>query len=225
MTQLYIVTIPASPEALDAILDSSGVEASADLHPVAANTLLSLALGDLAPSNFLWTNNHGVCAYFDVPAETVLEQARRRLSADELEQWGLLNIRSAAVPDRWRTNHPHEFAMRVPPIPQVHAPDSGNRTDVEIVTDRDQAYESWLTGQIAPWECAALDFAWLVGHRPRTAAERRVNRPEIGTAYLTGGINVTDPGKFIEMLRQGIGRQRELGYGMMLLDQHCRLIA
>ena len=231
MTQLHLVNVPTTPEALDRILEQENLEVSPVLHDGAAKTLLAAAFTDLAPGNFLWTPQTRINFYSPWPANRLLNAARRRTNADLLELWGVSAISSQVMPNPWRADAPYEFVVKVMPTRRLRDPATGRQTEVEIVPrdasvqERDEAYEVWLAERIEPWQCANLDFAWMVGYRPGPIMTGRRGRPEpTAAAYLQGEITVTNRRKFNEMLLHGIGRHRNRGYGMMLLGRHCDIL-
>lgn len=231
MKQLYLNTIPAKPEALDAILRSSGMDPIPARHPATVKNVLETAFGDLAPRNFLWAPTHGIIAYYPAPPQQLIERASANLDRARLEEWGMRDITGAAMPEPWTTRRPYEFIVRVLPTRRARDPFTGQTTEVEIVPrdavpqERDAAYEEWLFHRIDPQQCANLEFAWMVGYTPGPITDNRKGRPEpTAAAYLRGEITVTDAEKFNTMLLQGIGRHRNRGYGTMLLGRHVSVL-
>ena len=102
----------------------------------------------------------------------------------------------------------------------------------EMARTREQVYAQWLAEHLKtrcrqdqgrdlpPKGGAALDMesVQLVSFQ-RTRAHRKLRRRHIEgpDAVMRGVLTITDPEAFAETLRQGIGRHRSYGYGMLLL--------
>ena len=85
---------------------------------------------------------------------------------------------------------------------------------------REQVYAQWLSEQFGRRGGAALETeaVKLVSFQ-RTRAHRklRARHSEGPDAVMRGTLTITDAEAFADRLRQGIGRHRSYGYGMLLL--------
>lgn len=85
---------------------------------------------------------------------------------------------------------------------------------------REKVYAEWLSGQFDHRRCAQVDLerTKLVSFQ-RTRAVRKLHRrhSEGPDAVMRGVLTITDPDAFAVALREGIGRHRAYGYGMLLL--------
>ena len=84
---------------------------------------------------------------------------------------------------------------------------------------REQVYAQWLAERFRDKGAVLdVDTVSLVSFQ-RTRAHRKLHRRHIEgpDAVMQGVLTVTNPGAFTATLRQGIGRHRAYGYGMLLL--------
>nr|WP_321525627.1 type I-E CRISPR-associated protein Cas6/Cse3/CasE [uncultured Cohaesibacter sp.] len=82
------------------------------------------------------------------------------------------------------------------------------------VLDRQTVYCKWLEGKLAG--AATLEQVTLAGFE-RTRVLRNGRMSEGPDAILHGTLTIADPVAFTALLKQGIGRHKAYGYGMILL--------
>ena len=80
---------------------------------------------------------------------------------------------------------------------------------------REAAYREWLQYRLK--DCARVESCRLAHYRWEYSVRRSRRGPEGPDAVLQGTAEVTEPDRFAEMVRRGVGRHRAFGFGLLLL--------
>lgn len=196
--------------------------------------------GDQAPGPFSLESSVAkhlrVLAYSAVPPSELQKQAQSFASplAYTLIDW--TRFASKPMPLEFAKGTRLGFELRVCPV--VRKASAGNHhragaevdafiarvwevDDSEVEIDREDVYRSWLAAQFERHGTAVAHSVRLT----RFSLERMLRRAHGDTrraafikrpaATLEGDLEVTDGGRFSELLRAGIGRHRSFGFGML----------
>ena len=204
----------------------------------AMHCLLTECFGDLAPKPFrLIAPRSGAtgCLYGYGQADADALRDAAAVCADPLQARILPggSMDSKPMPTEWPTDKRLGFEVRIRPI--VRKARGSGREEAEVdafqaraetfpprgmTQTREQVYAQWLSERFDPKGRASLDMGsvQLVSFQ-RTRAHRKLHsrHTEGPDAVMRGVLTITDPGAFAATLRQGIGRHRAYGYGMLLL--------
>ncbi len=204
----------------------------------AMHCLLTECFGDLAPKPFrLITPRDGPAACLYGYGLAVADELRESaaICADPLQHRIIPagGIHSKAMPDEFPDGKRLGFEVRLRPV--IRKARGSGREEAEVDAfqaraegfpsqampfTRERIYAEWLAARLAGKAGAALDLesVKLVSFQ-RTRAYRRLRarQSEGPDAVMRGVLTITGPAAFAGALRQGIGRHRSYGYGMLLL--------
>jgi len=150
---------------------------------------------------------------------------------------GLWNIESKAFSPRFVSGDRLEFSLRANPTRRsAHGSGKGKRHDVvmdakrrprEIAEDKEGPGADLIQSECFRWlEAKAMlsGFALQPGdvdvegyRQPRFQRQPGALPVQVTTVELRGCLTVTEPGRFVEALRQGIGPAKGFGCGLMLV--------
>lgn len=237
---LYLLHTRPDPQRLAAwaarhrLLDAQG-----DLG-YALHALLRAVFGEHAPQPFRYLDvEQGLLAYTRLSASELAQlaalaepDASAALGVGETQHHSGINVR--LFPTQWAEGHVLGFEVRVRPI--LREGKTGRERDAFLVAiektddgelNRGAVYVQWLRSLLTRQGGAELVDAQVTSYRQlgvtrrsqkRGAGDARhsriVNGPE---AILAGHLRVADPHAFARLLRQGIGRHRSFGFGLLLL--------
>lgn len=203
----------------------------------AAHGWLRAAMGDLTPHTFRLIEQRNavlrLLGYGNADADTIRDHARQFAPPLAIEVCDWANAASKPIGAiTWRRGQPLSFEVRACPVVRGK---QGERDaflaqlpadDEPTPHGRAEVYREWLSSKLNG--IASLDeetftlksfrlvSTWRQGRsvakRDRTG--RRVVRPD---ALLCGQFAVQEPDAFRTLLRNGIGRHRAFGFGMLLL--------
>ena len=140
---------------------------------------------------------------------------------------------SKAMPGSWRSGQRLGFEVLIRPVVR-HARDSDEagkemreqdafqweaerHPKGEMKRTREQVYRDWLSERLE-LRGASLEEARLKSfQRVRVIRKLRTHASEGPDAVMQGTLTVTEPGKFTDLVANGVGRHRAYGYGMLLL--------
>ncbi len=160
---------------------------------------------------------------------------------EHLDVLPLARLKSRPMPGTWAAGHRLGFDLRARPIRRLRRDLDGLRgrfsrgaeLDVYLIEalqrfpdapggmakerrTREAVYLDWLEERLAA--IASLDRPACRLARFRRARILRANRRLEGPdATIHGTLTVSEPDRFGELLRRGVGRHRAYGYGMLLL--------
>ena len=203
----------------------------------AMHCLLTECFGELAPRPFRLIVPRGGatgCLYgYGVACAEELRDAAAAC-ADPLQARILPSggMDSKAMPPDWQAGRRLGFEVRIRPIIRKARGSGREESEVdafqyraeafpprEMPHTREQVYAQWLsdrfTGKGADPDLETVRMASF----QRTRAHRKLHRRHIEgpDAVMRGTLTITGPDAFAGALRQGIGRHRAYGYGMLLL--------
>ncbi len=177
-----------------------------------------------------------ILGYCDHPEEYL----RSIASASSNRAAGMLRametIMTKPLPSQWMSGRVYRFHVRICPIVRLSSATAGFSKGAEIdaflhavskseagkTVAREDVYLDWLGKQLhssgADMQSARIDSFRLSRFARRTHDAHRkarlVERPDV---RVSGQLRVREPGAFGRMIRQGIGRHRAFGFGMVLL--------
>ena len=179
--------------------------------------------------------------YASADAPALRDVAGALAKPDHLTVLTLERLDSRFMPDVWRVGRRLGFDVRVRPVQRLRdalststgnmpagaevdaflrealrshpeAPDGMERSG----RTREAVYLDWIAQRLAPAARLDPDSSRLVRFR-RTRVSRGGTSVEGPDAIVHGTMTVVDREAFASLLRQGIGRHRAYGYGMLLL--------
>lgn len=107
-----------------------------------------------------------------------------------------------------------KFVVRANPVSRVYYNMRASRKR-QLVPLRDaEAIEHWLTAELAKGG-AALASLQMLTQRASFVANKQFY---INDVLIKGQLSVTDKTQFSDLLRDGFGRQRAYGYGMLIIE-------
>lgn len=142
------------------------------------------------------------------------------------------------VPCSWGPNQPIDFEVRVCPVVRKSGKSSKHRKGAEVdvflarcwetgdplvFVDRYAVYRDWFLKQIKPDSGVSITRlsvkSFKRNHLLRRDHEqiRRSHVLEKPDVTVTGSLVVTDSANFNRLVKRGIGRHRNFGFGMLLL--------
>lgn len=206
---------------------------------------LAALFGELGPSSFavdrIEPRHIRLLAYSVRPLAALRERAE--LYADP-EAYRLCDWERAAdkpMPTTWRKGQRLGFRIRCCPTVRMAKDGPHHRAGAEVDAflavarrmtgeakpDRQAVYFDWLRAALertgaAHLETAVIDQFHLETLLRRTQGASRTARPSLRKPDVTlcGALTVTDPDRFSDVLRRGVGRHRAFGFGMLLLRPH-----
>ena len=190
-------------------------------------------------------------AYADVDAEMLCETAEAVAPPDCITVIDTRRLRSKRMPEGFKSGRHLGFDVRLRPVRRLardlRDPQSGRvmRKGQEVdafrlavirrfpegwadpntaasrhgVT-RESVYAEWLTERLG--DAASLEEHNLAAFRRSRAVRGPGRMPEGPDATVHGTLSVTEPDRFADILRHGLGRHRAYGYGMLLLRPPAR---
>lgn len=199
--------------------------------------------GVLQPFRLLWSErrrNAALYGYADRDLAGLRRTAEETATPDCIHVIDPRNMRSKRMPAEFERGRRLGFDVRVRPVRRLlralpdgdrnKAAPKGTELDafqLEMIrgsrpeasgpgsATRESIYTKWLAERLDG--AAALEECRLAGFRRTRAVRRKGKGPEGPDAVLHGTLAVFDPERFGEILRNGIGRHRAYGYGMLLL--------
>lgn len=151
----------------------------------------------------------------------------------------LSKLESKPVALNWKTGKRLGFEVRIHPTRRVKRPVGNNGKSHMAEYDafmmqaldsrretrkREDVYQDWLSERLQRNGGALMEFARLKSfRRVRSLRKRQARYIEGPDALMQGTLAVGDPAAFTELLKQGIGRHRAYGYGMLLLKQPSKI--
>ena len=166
-------------------------------------------------------------AYAQTDAQTLIKKADQHQKLAHSAVMNPNTIKTVNIPNNWEVGQPIRFQIRVRPTKRASSRDihrGGSESDIYLkVADthtRAEAYCEWLSDILK--HRAGLDS------RPENMqlsnfALRRIKRQNSSNwitgpdATITGLATITDPQAFHSALKNGIGRHKSFGYGMLLI--------
>lgn len=144
-------------------------------------------------------------------------------------------IYSKPVVTDWSEGQRLGFEIKVRPTTRRKADDLGGKMIEQDVylrhlqlnpegnSDKGRVYCDWLQSRFQSSGAAAINRMWL-HHCSTGVMELPQNKsgPLKPKAVIRGDMTVTDPDAFNDVLRNGVGRHRAYGYGMLLLKAPSR---
>lgn len=141
------------------------------------------------------------------------------------------------LPTSWIEGTRYRFRVRTCPVVRASADGPHYRRGSEVdaylahcaaagaggSASRETVYTEWFTGQIERRGGARIDSCGMTGFRlvrlVRRAHDngRRATIQQRPDVTLTGTLTVTEGNRFTELVRNGVGRHRAFGFGMLLL--------
>lgn len=82
---------------------------------------------------------------------------------------------------------------------------------------REAVYTDWLSERLTPGATLDAPEAVRLAQFRRVRRHLRQGRTEGPDATLQGTLTVTDPDEFMKLVRDGVGRHKAYGFGMLLL--------
>ncbi len=144
---------------------------------------------------------------------------------------------SKKIPGQWRENQLLNFEARVCPV--IRKAGSGEKHrkgaevdvflakcweagDPSVHVDRYTVYQDWFMKQVESGGVDVRNVRVKAFRRSRllrrnhepTRKSHFLERPDV---TITGGVLVNDSKRFMELLKRGVGRHRNFGFGMLLL--------
>lgn len=248
---LCLVSLKPDMKALSALAAEAGyVGRDGDLGYALHAALLGLFGPELAPKPFALRQGQCLGYASATPGDLDLAARLPGLERDALARAlrpHSLEVR--AMPTDWRVGHVLDAEVRIRPIVRSRAKSGRASRPVELdffvegspahSTDdprstmerREAAYAGWLAAQCDRLGGCSIGAARMTAFRrsrllTRSKAEagRKPVSIEGPDATFVTRVTITDPARFSEQLRRGIGRHRAFGYGMMLLAPAGRLL-
>ena len=203
----------------------------------AMHCLLTECFGDSAPKPFRLMTTRGASAaclygYGTADADELRDAAAFCACPLQARILSASGIDSKPMPSEFPTGKRLGFDIRIRPIVRKARGSGHEEAEVDIYQakaemfpqkqmpyTREQVYTQWLAERFRDKGADLdVDTVSLVSFQ-RTRAYRKLNRRHIEgpDAAMQGNLTVTDPVAFAATLRQGIGRHRAYGYGMLLL--------
>ena len=203
----------------------------------AMHCLLTECFGGLAPKPFRLMATRGAATaslygYGAADADELREAADTFAEPLQSRIIPATGIASKTMPSEFPAGKRLGFDLRLRPV--IRKARGSGREEAEVdafqavaetfppnqmTLTRERVYTQWLADRLGKRGAALdLDTVSLVSFQ-RTRAHRKLHRRHIEgpDAVMQGVFTVTDPNAFAAMLRQGIGRHRAYGYGMLLL--------
>ena len=218
---------------------ATGQAALRDDPGYALHAAARAALGEFAPKPFVLVQRPQAPALFvgytaADPAD--LERAAAFSTVDPLatHALGLASLQARALPSDWCVGERLRFEVRAAPVVRSRAQPGGGYPEIDAAhhpsfggpgIDREAAYVSWLTRELARDDAAGLQSAGLQAFSLQTTARRafqadgprRTQRGLLPDVTLRGLLEVRDPAAFQRLLARGVGRHRAFGFGCLLL--------
>ena len=185
-------------------------------------------------------------AYAASDATDLKRAADIQAKPDHLRVLPLERLESKPIPGDWTKGQRVGFNVRVRPIRRIGKPiatpsgtiPAGSELDAFLLEairrhpdersgmrkserTRDVVYLDWLADRLR--NAAQLDLRTSrVVQFHRTVVSRGTTAVEGPDAVVHGTLTIEDGGEFNQLLRQGVGRHRAYGYGMILLSAPSR---
>lgn len=190
-------------------------------------------------------------AYADVDGEALRETAEAVAPPDCTAVIDTRRLRSKPMPEGFEAGRRLGFDIRLRPIRRLgrdlRDPQSGrvmrkgqevDAFRLEVIrrfpegwadpeaaasrhgVTRESVYAEWLAERLG--DAASLEECNLAAFQRSRAVRGSNQMPEGPDATLHGTLSVTEPGRFADVLRRGVGRHRAYGYGMLLLRPPAR---
>ncbi len=190
--------------------------------------------GTAAPAPFFIDEKQDrvdVLGYSGHSAEELVRESRNRRAGTDGTSWQALV--SKPMPAAARLRDTYAYRVRICPVIRKlrEGPVYGRGAEIDaflaasemagadLPVDREAVYRDWMTSRFQG--AAELLSAGLVSFRrsrlvrfDASRKKRTLDRPD---ATVEGVLRVKDPDRFAALLRQGIGRHRAFGFGMVLL--------
>ena len=204
----------------------------------AMHCLLKETFGELAPQPFRLIVPRGgsrgcLYGYGRASAGDLQEAANTFADPQQLRALPPSIIDSKPMPSEWQSGKRLGFELRVRPVLRKcgRSATPGAEQDVfqveaerypkkEMPHSREEVYAGWLSGKLNEDQGVSLDSSQtkLVSfQRTRSFRKLHTRYVEGPDAVMRGGLTITDPEAFAQLLARGVGRHRAYGYGMLLL--------
>jgi len=197
---------------------------------------------EIAPKPFCVEENNGrnirVLGYSDADSDMLHETAKLKASPLVYECCDWDRTASKPLPTQFAEETVLKFELRVCPVvrksDRSSAKGAGKEVDAflsrvweiddpEVKIDREEVYRQWLNKRFEISGAAETDGVVM----ERFSLERMMRRTQGGNrktrtikrpdVTLTGRVRVKNSQKFMELVRNGIGRHKSFGYGMLKL--------
>ncbi|MDE3261183.1 MAG: type I-E CRISPR-associated protein Cas6/Cse3/CasE [Acidobacteriota bacterium] len=190
-------------------------------------------------------------AYADADAEMLRETAEAVAPPDCATVIDTRRLRSKPMPEGFNSGRRLGFDVRLRPVRRLardlRDPQSGrvmrkgqevDAYRLEVVrrfpegwadpdtagakhgVTRESVYAEWLAERLG--DAASLEAGNLAAFQRSRAVRGSGQMPEGPDATVHGTLSVTEPDRFADILRRGLGRHRAYGYGMLLLRPPAR---
>jgi CRISPR system Cascade subunit CasE len=215
-----------------------------DQEYVAHGLLTALFGPELTPTPFLLEDRDArtldVLAYSGVDGAMLHCQAQQFADPAHyrLVEWD--SLASKPMPSQWRVGMRAGFVLRVCPVKRIAKRGPGGDTDRpevdaflhaawhagDAVLSREEVYSRWVQEALERSEAVSVESVRVESFRRvrlvrrtyrSTSEPRRAHVLERPEARVTGEIVVRDGAKFSALLRRGVGRHRDFGFGMLLV--------
>ena len=198
--------------------------------------------GENAPTSFSVVSSEGrwitLLGYGPLPAEHLKIAAQQKAVEHVYSGCRWDTFDSKAVPNLWEPNQLIDFEVRVCPVVRMAGESSRHRKGAEVdvflakcweiddpsvFIDRYAIYRDWFLKQIESNACVSVTQISVKSFK-RSQLLRRdheqirkshiLEKPDV---TICGSFVVTDPDNFSCLVKRGIGRHRNFGFGMLLL--------
>lgn len=206
------------------------------------HSLLREVFADSAPQPFAvqpFRNGRiQVLAYGDANADALRDHAERFADPSLFQAIHWSNLASKPMPSRWSTGEQYTFELRFCPVVRVARADApikkkGAEVDAYLARcwqegagsrlDREQVYRDWLVNWMSRRDAAQIQRLQVLSYqsvkllRRTQGTSRKARHPQRPSVLMQGRLQVQDEAAFLQVLRQGVGRHRAFGFGMLLL--------
>lgn len=235
MKQMYMIEMRPDPVSLFKMLEEQGVyRYGLEEDPgYAVHAWLRAAFGDIAPKPFRLYQRKGqairVLGYAGVDEATLSERLSDFAEPSVFKVCPPDLIAGRPMPDRFSEGRLLGFEVLCCPTVRRNNVEKdaflarADREEKDAELDRASIYVEWLQKKMegaAKILTAGLDGFRLCKHIRRAQAKadaRKTKKVVFPQAVLTGSLEVIDKQAFTSLLKQGIGRHKAFGYGMLLL--------
>ena len=221
---MHEITIPIPEQVIDGIPDPRDLPDHLRNRPESSRTILEMAFADQKPHAYAWKPGSGIVWYDVNPADYWIAIARRNLDAATLRRCLLDRLIARALPPL-EPGERVDFTLRALPTRRPRDPRTDRPTEIPVAPagatfqERDQAYSEWLHDLLQRNGSAEITHVWLEHFGNGTISGARSGKPApLMYALLSGELRVNHPSGFCQLLRSGIRRHRNRGYGLILIN-------
>jgi CRISPR system Cascade subunit CasE len=202
--------------------------------------------GENAPSPFSVVSTEGrwitLLGYGPLSAENLQIAAHQKANEQVYSGCRWDNFAGKTVPCSWGSKQQIDFEVRICPVVRKAGESSRHRKGAEVdaflaqcwkvdnpsvFVDRYAVYRDWFLKQIESnggafiTRLSVKSFKRSLLLRRDHEQTRRSHVLEKPDVTITGSLIVTDSVNFCHLVKRGIGRHRNFGFGMLLLKPGC----